>query len=117
MESSILISTKKVLGLAADYTAFDEDVLMHINATFNILNQLGLCPTGFTIEDESAIWEDLLMPADRLSLTKTYIFLSVKLLFDPPATSYLITAAQEQLAEYSWRLNIMREGEEWTTPV
>lgn len=110
MESSILISTKKVLSLAANYKAFDEDILMHINATFTILNQLGLGPVnGFMIEDETNEWEEFGVPSNQLNLVKTYVYLKVRLLFDPPATSFLIEAANKQIEEYEWRLNTLRE--------
>lgn len=111
METSILTSTKKVLGIAASYKAFDEDIIMHINAAFSVLNQLGLGPVdGFMIEDDSTEWEDFDVPLNQLSLIKTYIFLKVRLLFDPPTTSYLVEASQKQIEEYEWRLNIFRES-------
>lgn len=110
MEPSILTSTKKVLGIAEMYTAFDMDILMHINAAFSILNQLGVGPVdGFFIEDKVAVWDDFAVPPNQLNLIRTYIFLKVRLLFDPPSTSFLITAMNEQIKEYEWRLNSFRE--------
>lgn len=110
MEPSILTSVKKVLGIAEAYTAFDPDILMHINAAFSILNQLGVGPIeGFFIEDEDAEWEDFGVPANQLNLVRTYIFLKVRSIFDPPTTSFLITAVTEQIKEYEWRLNAFRE--------
>jgi hypothetical protein len=110
MEESILNSTKKILGLADDYTAFDLDVITHINAAFSILDQLGVGPVdGFFIEDETSIWADYGLPANQLHLVKTYVYLKVRILFDPPATSYLIEAATNQIKEYEWRLNTFRE--------
>jgi hypothetical protein len=120
MEESILKSTKKILGLDADYTPFDLDVITHINAAFSILNQLGVGPeTGFHIEDETQLWADYNVPDNQLHLVKTYVYLKVRILFDPPATSYLITAATDQLKEYEWRLNVFREYELYppSTPV
>ena len=110
MEESILISTKKILGLADTYVAFDLDVITHINAAFSILNQLGVGPIeGFFIEDESAEWGDFIVPPEQLHLVKTYVFLKVRVLFDPPGTSFLLQAAQDQIKEYEWRLNLFRE--------
>lgn len=110
MEPSILTSTKKVLGIAETYTVFDMDILTFINTAFSILNQLGVGPVdGFFIEDESAEWEDFDVPANQLNLVRTYVFLKVRMLFDPPATSFLISAMTDQLKEYEWRLNIFRE--------
>lgn len=112
MEESILKSTKKILGLDADYIAFDLDVITHINAAFSILDQLGVGPEGgFFIEDETALWSDYLLPPNQMNLVKTYIYLKVRVLFDPPATSFLISAANEQIKEYEWRLNVFREVE------
>lgn len=113
MENSILLSTKKVLGLDPSYTVFDQDVLMHINAAFSILNQLGVGPgAGFMIDDETAEWDDFVLLAGTevsISLVKTYIQLKVRMLFDPPTTSFLIEAMTKQINEYEWRLNVFRE--------
>lgn len=118
MSTSILDSTKKVLGIDAAYTAFDVDILMHINSVFSTLNQLGLGPVeGFAIEDNSTTWDTFLGTDLRLNSVKTYIYLRVRLLFDPPSTSYLITSMKEQLQELEWRLNVNREESTWVPPV
>jgi len=110
MEESILKSTKKILGLADDYTPFDLDVITHINATFSILDQLGIGPDGgFFIEDTTTEWIDYEVPPNQLNLIKTYVFLKVRMLFDPPTTSFLIDAMNNQIKEYEWRLNTFRE--------
>lgn len=108
---SILISTKKMLGLDANYTAFDMDVIIHINSTFATLHQLGIGPIdGFMIEDGVPTWDDFLSGDKRLNSVKTYVCLKVRLVFDPPATSFAITAIQDQIREAEWRLNVVREG-------
>ena len=110
MEESILRSTKKILGLTDDYTPFDLDVITHINAAFSILDQLGVGPEGgFSIVDDTTVWSDFVVPANQLHLVKTYVFLKVRLLFDPPSTSFLIKAMEDQVKEYEWRLNVFRE--------
>jgi hypothetical protein len=110
MESSILTSTKKILGIAANYTAFDLDILTHINTALAILDQLGVGPVGgFYIEDDSSEWTELAIPQNQLSLVRTYIFLKVRMLFDPPTTSYLIEATKNQIDQLEWRLSIFRE--------
>jgi hypothetical protein len=112
MEESILKSTKKILGLDAAYTPFDLDVITHINAAFSILNQLGIGPEdGFFIEDDTVTWDEYLVPPNQLHLIKTYVYLKVRMLFDPPATSFLIEALNNQIKEYEWRLNVFREVE------
>jgi hypothetical protein len=118
MEASILLSTKKILGIAEDYTVFDLDIITHINSVFSTLTQLGVGPPeGFMIEDESALWEDFNTTDDaQYNAVKSYVFLRVRLLFDPPTTSYLIAAFDEQIKELEWRLNAHREEEGWTDP-
>jgi hypothetical protein len=119
MEQSILTSTKKILGIAEDYTVFDLDILTHINTAFATLTQLGVGPAdGFMIEDETAVWTDFDPVDDHLNFNsvKSYVFLKVKMLFDPPTTSYLISASEDQIRELEWRLNTHREGTEWIDP-
>ena len=114
MDDSILNSVKKILGIAADYDAFDTDIIVHINSVFSTLNQLGLGPSeGFMIEDDSAVWEDFLLGDIRLNHVKTYMYLRVRVLFDPPTTGFTLTAMQEQIKELEWRLSVFREVEEY----
>ncbi len=117
MSDSILTSTKKVLGIEADYTVFDVDVTMHINSIFTVLAQLGIGPVnGFMISDAVATWEDFLGEDLNLNSAKTYVFLRVRLLFDPPTTPFHINAVQEQIKELEWRLNAHREASSWFAP-
>ena len=110
MEESILDSTKKILGLEATYTPFDLDVITHINAAFSILNQLGVGPEeGFSILDNQAVWADFVVPTNQLHLVKTYVYLKVRILFDPPSTSFLLDTYNNQIKEYEWRLSTFRE--------
>lgn len=114
MDDSILNSVKKILGIAADYDAFDTDVIIHINSVFSTLNQLGLGPNeGFMIEDDSAVWEDFLLGDMRLNAVKTYVYLRVRVLFDPPTTGFVLTALQEQIKELEWRMNVVREADSY----
>jgi len=119
MEQSILTSTKKILGIAQDYVIFDLDILTHINSAFATLTQLGVGPaSGFQIEDETAVWADFL-GADQdfqNNPVKSYVYLRVRQLFDPPTTSYLIEATQKQILELEWRLNVHREETQWVDP-
>jgi hypothetical protein len=117
MSDSILDNTKKVLNLAPDYTAFDQDVILHINSVFSTLNQLGVGPVeGFMIEDNGPIWDTFLEGDPRLNHIKTYVYLRVRMLFDPPTTGYHVTAMQEQIKELEWRLNVQREDVYWVDP-
>lgn len=106
MEESILISIKKLLGISKDYKNFDIDIIAHINTVFTTLNQLGVGPEeGFMIEDDSAIWSDFIGDTKKLNSVITYIYLKVKMVFDPPTTSALIAANQQMINELEWRLN------------
>jgi hypothetical protein len=117
MEQSILTSTKKILGIAADYTVFDLDIITHINTAFSTLTQLGVGPAeGFMIEDAEAEWEEFIGDDPRYISVKSYVFLKVRQLFDPPTTSYLITAVEKQIEELEWRLNTNREATDWEDP-
>lgn len=117
MITSILTSTKKVLNLADDYEAFDQDVILHINTVFSRLNQLGVGPAdGFAIEDKDADWDAFLEGDPRLNDIKTYVYLRVRMLFDPPTTGYHVAAMQEQIKELEWLINVRREDVEWIDP-
>lgn len=118
MSDSILTSTKKVLNLASDYDAFDIDVIMHINSVFSTLHQLGVGPAGgFMIEDDAATWETFLGNDPRLNHIKTYVYLRVRLLFDPPNTGFHTKAMEEQIKELEWRINAQREDTQWVPPL
>lgn len=117
MENSILKSIKKILGLDSDYTVYDLDVITHINSVFSTLTQLGVGPSaGFMIEDDTATWSDFLDDDPKISSVKTYVYLRVRLIFDPPSTSYVIAALERQITELEWRLNVNREDTQWTDP-
>lgn len=117
MADSILDSTKKILGIDASYTAFDPDILVHINTCFMVLNQIGIGPdAGFSIVDNTATWDSYLGTDLNLNPVRTYVYLRVRLLFDPPTTSYVIEAMKQQIQELEWRLSVKREGASWTDP-
>lgn len=117
MPESILKSIKKTLNLAADYEAFDQDVIMHINSVFSDLYQLGVGPAqGFMIEDEGKTWDEFLGNDLRLNNIKTYVYLRVRLLFDPPTTGFHTKAMEDQIKELAWRINVQREDTQWTAP-
>ena len=106
METSILTSIKKMLGIAEDYTEFNEDIITHINSVFLNLTQLGVGPEeGFMIKDDTAVWEDFINDSIQLQAVKTYVYLKVKLLFDPPLSSSVTESINRMIAELEWRLN------------
>ena len=109
---SILTSVKKLLGITEEYKHFDSDLVMHINSVFLILNQLGVGPVeGFSIYDETATWNDYLLDAVNLEMVKSYMYLRVKLLFDPPLTSSVAESMNRMIAEFEWRLRLAAGAE------
>lgn len=109
MENSILSSTKKVLGISAEYTYFDQDILTHLNSAFATLSQLGVDWGNGYVADDTIGWDDLVCPVEQLHMVKAYIYLKVRIAFDPPSTSFLIEALNQQIKEHEWRLNSFRE--------
>lgn len=111
MADSILDNTKKALGLVPEYTVFDSDILMHINTAFATLTQLGVGPTdGFMIEDKDKTWDTFLGSDPKLNLVKSYVYLRVRVIFDPPQSSFVLDSMKQQLQEFEWRLNVHAEG-------
>lgn len=113
ISESILTSVKKMLGIEEEYTHFDTDLIIHINSVLSILTQIGIGPSvGFMITDKTATWQDFIADEENLTLVKSYVFLKVKLLFDPPLSSSVLECYKTQINEYEWRLNIAVEIKE-----
>lgn len=108
---SILTSIKKLLGIAEDYTHFDNDIIIHINSVFMALTQLGVGPSeGFYIEDKSTEWSEYISDPTKLQAVKTYMYLKVRLVFDPSSVgSSTLASYERQIAELEWRLNVDAE--------
>lgn len=108
MTDSILNSIKKLLGFEPDYTAFDTDIQIHINTVFSVLHNIGASPVeGFFITGPEETWSDFLEERMHVEMVKTYMYLRVRLLFDPPATSFALDAFKKQIDEFEWRLNTL----------
>lgn len=108
--TSILNTIKKMLGVDSSYTAFDTDIIVHINSAFATLNQLGVGPTTpFYISDASANWSSFIGDKTGIESVKSYIYAKVRLAFDPPTTSFAIDALNKMCTEFEWRLNVKSE--------
>lgn len=104
---SILDSIKKLLGIQPEYRVFDEDLIIHINTVFIILNQLNIGPPEcFFLQDGSECWDDFITSIDE-NMIKTFMYLKVRLLFDPPASGTLVESMNAMLAELEWRLYVL----------
>lgn len=106
-DDSILLSVKKALGLEPDYDVFDQDILLHINSVFFTLNQLGVGPeTTHYVEGFMEPWIGFTGGDNNLNAVKSYMYIRVRLLFDPPGTSFGQEALKKQAEELEWRLNV-----------
>lgn len=111
MSESILTSVKKgVGGITEMDESFDDDIIMSINTVFSKLTQLGVGPRkGFRINDKSTTWEDFVGDDPRLDMIKSFVVLSIRMLFDPPSSGSVASAITDQIKEYEWRLNVQVE--------
>lgn len=109
---SILTSIKKMLGIVEEYEHFDPELIMYINSAFMVLNQLGVGPIApFTISDSEACWSDFASDGD-IEAVRSYVYLKVKLIFDPPSSSFVLESINKQIAELEWRMNVICEQQE-----
>ena len=116
MDNSILKSIKKLLGISDDDKQFDADLMMHINSVFAILTQLGVGPAnGFIVDDEMDGWNQFIPDFSKWSFIKSYVYLKVKLLFDPPLNASVIESMKHLISELEWRIYVEANGENSTT--
>lgn len=111
---SILTSIKKMLGIDEEYSRFDTDIIININSVFGVLNQLGVGPDdGFFIRDSTSTWDDfiphLTQNNTKFEMIKSYIYLKVKLLFDPPTVGAVMESTNKLISELEWRLKIQAD--------
>lgn len=106
MTDSVLYTIKSLLGYRPDYNAFDAEIITYINAYVLHLKEIGMkIPNGFVVRDASATWQDMLTDESDFESAKTFIYIKVKLIHDPPATSFVIEALNKAASEIEWRLN------------
>lgn len=106
VKDSILGSIRKLVGgVDSTYTHFDDDLIMHINTYLRVLNQIGVGKEGFHITGDSETWDQFLIGADDLDEVVSYMYLQVKLIFDPPQSGTLIDSMTKIKDELEWRLN------------
>jgi hypothetical protein len=117
ISESILTSIKKLLGIDENYTHFDADIVMHINSVFSILTQMGVGPAnGFSISGKDETWSAFITDKPNIfSLVKSYVYMKVRLLFDPPLSSAAIESINRQISEFEWRLFVAADPIEDTS--
>lgn len=107
---SILTSIKKLLGIVAEDTHFDADIIIHINSALMTLNQLGVGPEeGFSILSELETWENFLGDSVHYEAIKTYVYYYVRTAFDPPINSAVLESMHRRMNELEWRLQVQKE--------
>ena len=112
MENSILEDISKLLGVQVDEDFFNTDILIHINSAFNQLCQLGVGPdTPFRITTGNETWSDFMPNISDYENIKTYIYLYVRLIFDPPTSGFVTDAIKARMAELEWRMYVQADNE------
>lgn len=106
--NSILATVKEALGVELDYSGFDTEITVAINAAIFELKQLGIdIPDGFAITGIEETWDQMYDDAEGgIEAAKNFIILKTRLSFDPPSTSFLISAIDRQLLQLQWRLMV-----------
>lgn len=118
MEQRILVSVKKVLNLPESDPSFDVDIIMHINSALARLKQLGIGPpNGFMIEDDTDTWDAFVGDDPRWNQVRTYVYMAVRLVFDPPTSPVALASMERQIDKLEWLLNVEREESTWQPPV
>lgn len=104
METSILDTIKQMLGIEKECTAFDSELIVHINSVFMSLAQLGVGNSSFYISGSSETWNNFFGSSYDYEAAKTYMYMKVRLAFDPPSNSFVVDSMERQCNEYEWRL-------------
>lgn len=114
---SILDDVKQMLGIEIDDPSFDREIVLHINSVFLILNQLGVGPPdGYRIFDRSQTWSDFVSTRVDVEALKSYVYLKVRLLFDPPTSSFVLESINKMASEFEWRLNVQVDRGDFNGP-
>ena len=107
---SVLDSVKKMLGVDLVDDSFDMELIIFINDVFSKLNQLAVGPTTtYVIDDRLDKWTDFLLDRADLNMVRTYMYLQVRITFDPPTNPSLLENMMKRIQEYEWRLNVQAE--------
>lgn len=118
MDTTIVGSIKKMLGLAPTYSPFDDELMMHIGSAIGEVTQLGIGPVnGFNLQTAEQTWADFLSDDPSLNnMVPQLVYMKVRLVFDTPESGFAITALKEQIEKLEWRVNVYREGIAWVDP-
>lgn len=111
MDEQILNSVKEYLGITSDYTHFDRQIASDINTCFSLLNQVGAGPTnGFSISivdgESNEVWSDYSDDTVLVGFVREYVEKMVRIMFDPPSSSFVLDSMKKITDELIWRINV-----------
>jgi hypothetical protein len=111
VDENILDSVKTYLGIAADELGFDAEILMLINSAFSTLADVNISAMPTTmVTDNTLEWSAVPMDDGQLGNVKLYVFIEVKLAFDPPQLPAVLSSFSERKQELVWRINERAEN-------
>ena len=111
VSDSILSTVKDMLGVGTDDTSFDPSIIIFINGALSTLHKLGVGPKGYKISDANNLWSEFLLDRTDLEEVKTNVYLRVRLMFDPPQNSFLVSAIKEQIDETNFYIELYHKPE------
>lgn len=110
VDMTILKDVKSVLDFASEEDdGFDSRLIMELEGIIGELSQLTLLNKDFVMSEESN-WEQLLNTTDNhlLRLVKQYVYLNIRIKFDPPAGSVL-SSLEKSIQSTAHRIIIQKE--------
>lgn len=111
MTNSVLETIKTMIGPSASYEGFDTDIMIHINSSLAELAQLGVVDDGTKIVSSSTTWNDIIGTNPKLEEIKSWLYFKVRIMFDPPSSSTILNAFQEEIKRLEWRMFITADEE------
>lgn len=103
--NTVLEDVRKVIGGDMIDPHFDQELCMHINSVLVGLRQIGV-KTGTNIVNDETLWSELVPNIIDVESIKTWLGLKVRLIFDPPTSSYVSSAIEENLRELEFRIQL-----------
>lgn len=110
VDMTILKDVKSVLDFASEEDdGFDSRLIMELDGIIGELSQLEQLNKDFVMSEDSN-WEQLLNTTDThlLRLVKQYVYLNIRIKFDPPAGSVL-TSLEKSIQSTAHRIIIQKE--------
>lgn len=106
---NILQDIKLGVGVSVESDEFDTEILLITNSVVSTLTQLGVTEATGLVVREDTEWPTFASSIIE-AMTKTYIYLSVKKVFDPTASATIESSLGYYLRELEYRLLVETEG-------